>query len=608
MTPALASATAPATGHSTQSPARAPQGSAATPEYTHAWRWYNQNPDFKPMTLPNGTIINFSEWAKALPFVRIDASKAPHAQPVADKVWMIHGFFYGPVVIERPNGLIVVSTGENADDGKMFRDIIRRDVSTKPIIAMFYDHAHYAKGAETLLDGDKAMIIAHPDSDRTVQESGFLGNPTIPEMMPALDGRARIHFGTDMPSTGPDAKVGAASLELGKKSAWLPTTRTLADGETITVDGLEIQAFHCITDAEDSLTFWIPSMKLVIDNVLWPCLPNLYTLRGDRYRGPENWIAAIKKIRDLAPEIVLDVGGGAKALVGKDLIKDTTNAVIDASSFVYDQAIRLTNKGVRMQELRHHILLPAHLRDNPYVNELYGQCDTFPEAFAGQAHGWFSGHAEDLHALPRAVASGNLLQLAGGEDKVFEAYKAAVAKGEHLWAKDLAVMLTDVAPGNKTYRQALADTFRTLGRYSAGAITRNFYLAAARSLEGETTHTLGAVQDAEWVVADPARAVNHLRTRLDPDKAAGREGVLAFDVAGKRSALHIRNSVAEFVSQPDQHYRKADATLTTSADMFARYFRGELSAKAFVEAAGANDHAATLLSLFDEYRQLPMYP
>ncbi|WP_077037428.1 alkyl sulfatase dimerization domain-containing protein [Pelomonas sp. KK5] len=579
----------------------------AKPARPVAWRWYNENPGFQPATLPNGTVINFSEWQKALPIIRIDG-RPPRAEPVTEGVWMIWGVFYGPVVIERPNGLIVVSTGENADDGRLFREIIRRDISDKPVIALVYDHAHYAKGAATLLDGDPAMILAHPDSDRTVQASGFLGLPTIPEMMPALDGRARIHFGTDMPTEGPDAKVGAAALELGKKSAWLPCTRTLADGESITIDGLEIQAFHAVTDAEDSLSLWIPSLRMVVDNVLWPCLPNLYTLRGDRYRGPENWIAALKKVRDLAPEIVLDVGGGARPLVGRQSIQDTTNAVIDASQFVYDQAIRLANRGVRMQELRHHIVLPEHLRENPYVNELYGQIDTFPEAYAGQAHGWFSGHAEDLHSLPRAVASANWQALAGGEARVHEAFLEAQRTGQHLWAKDLAIVLTDVCPDNKAYRQALADSFRTLGRYSAGVITRNFYMAAARSLEGEAVHTLGSVQDADWVMADAARAVNHLRTRLDPELAAGQEGVLAFEIGGVAGALHVRNGVAEFVAEPARHYRQPDATIVAEPPLFARYFRGELGAAAFIAGAGADAKAAALLGLLDEFRQRPMYP
>jgi alkyl sulfatase BDS1-like metallo-beta-lactamase superfamily hydrolase len=450
---------------------------------------------------------------------------------------MISGYFYGPVIIERPNGLLVFSSGENEEDGKLFRSIIRRHVSSKPVVALFYDHAHYAKGARTLLDGDNAMIVAHPDSNRIVQQSGFLANPYIPELLPALDGRANIHFATDLPAKGPDAKLGGASLDLGKKSAWMPATKVLADGETITIDGLDIQAFHAVTDTEDSLTFWFPQQKMIVDNVLWPTVPNLYTLRGDRYRDPVLWIDGLKKIRDLEPEIELCVGGGSKALVGKETIREAANAVIDASAFIYDQSIRLTNLGVRQQELRHQIAIPANLLKHPYVNEAYGQFDTWPEAIPVRSHGWFSGHAEDIHSLPRVVESKKWIALAGGEQAVLKAARAAMKKKEYLWAKDLIVRLYDVAPANKTYRQLLADNFRALGQYSPGSIVRRFYIAAARSLEGETTHALGSVQGADWVSADAVRAVDHLRTRLNPAKAAEKEAVLEFVIGDQRAAL-----------------------------------------------------------------------
>jgi len=585
-------------------------GKMADVSRTANWRWYNENPDYRPDVMPNGAITNFSDWKKAMPYIRVDGvgDTPPTAERVVDGVWMISGYFYGPVIIERPNGLVVISSGEDEDDGRLFRSIIRRDVSTKPIIALIYDHAHYAKGARTLLDGDEAMIIAHPDSDRIVQQSGFLTNPYIPELLPALDGRASIHFATDLPDSGPDAKMAGTSLVLGKQSAWMPATKLLADGETITIDGLEMQAFHAVTDAEDSLTLWFPQLKMVVDNVLWPTVPNLYTLRGDRYRDPTDWIDALKKIRDLEPEIELGVGGGSKALFGKETIRDAANAVIDASAYIYDQAIRLTNLGVRQQELRHHIQLPASLLEHPYVNEAYGQYDTWPEAVPARSHGWFSGHAEDIHSLPRRVASQKWVAMAGGEKAVLEAARKAMANKEYLWAKELAVTLYDLDPANKTYRQLLADSFRALGQYSPGAIVRNFYIAAARSLEGETSiHTLGAVQNADWVKADVKRAVDHLRTRLNPDKAGDQEGVLEFVIDDQRAALHIRRSVAEFVARPEQHYRKPDAVIRTSAELFTQYFRGELSTAQLVQQSGGDPRAAALLGLFDEYRRIPIY-
>lgn len=580
---------------------------AATESQTQAWRWYNDNPQYQPDTLPSGGITNFGDWRKVLPFTRL-TGEPPRAERVSDGIWMISGYFYGPVVIETPTGLLVFSSGENEEDGQNFRAIIRRDVSTKPVIALFYDHAHYAKGATTLLDGDPALIVAHPDSNRTLQEAGFLANPNIPELLPSLDGRARIHFATDLPSTGPDAKLPGTALDLGKKSGWIPATRTLADGETLVVDGVEIQAFHAVTDTQDTLTFWLPRQRMVIDNVMWPTVPNLYTLRGDRYRAPQLWISAIKRIRDLAPDVVLNVGGGAKAIHGRQTIQEAANALIDATSFIYDQSIRLTNQGVRMQELRHHIQVPAELLKHPFVNQAYGQYDTWPEGIAAHSHGWFSGYAEDIHALPRTEASRRWVALAGGETAVREAYQTAMTNKEYLWAKDLAVRLYDLAPANPPYRQGLADCFRALGQYSPGSIVRHFYIAAARSLEGETVHTLGAVQDADWVLADVSRAVKHLRTRLNPHKAGKQEGVLLFDIGGQRSALHVRHSVAEFVTQPDQHYRQADATLRTSPEQFARYFRGELSAAQLAAASGADARATELLALFDEFRHIPMYP
>ena len=128
------------------------------------------------------------------------------------------------------------------------------------------------------------------------------------------------------------------------------------------------------------------------------------------------------------------------------------------------------------------------------MNEIYGQFDSFPEAFPLENAGWFSGRAENLHGLPEEVLANNVIKLAGGADKVQKAYQQAMEKGEYLWAKELAVHLYYSDRGNKRYRQGLADVFRKLGQYSPGSIARNFYLAAALSLEGSEDFSLTSVQ------------------------------------------------------------------------------------------------------------------
>jgi alkyl sulfatase BDS1-like metallo-beta-lactamase superfamily hydrolase len=143
---------------------------------------------------------------------------------------------------------------------------------------------------------------------------------------------------------------------------------------------------------------------------------------------------------------------------------------------------------------------------------------------------------------------------------------------------------------------------------SPGSIARNFYLSAANSLEGNDVISIAGVQSAAWVTANPSQAVDFLRIRINPQLADGIEGVLLFDIDGELSALHLRNSIAEFVPSPDTHYQQPDGHIKVSAEDFARYFRGEIGVDEFLHSATASGQAEELLRLFDPYERTPLYP
>ena len=568
------------------------------------WQHYNASKDFQPTELPNGSVINTTSIARFAPIARMDGDI--RAIPVTDNTWILGGNVYGSAVIETDEGLIIVSTGDSAETGRLLRKAIREQISEKPVITVIYDHIHGARGTQALLDGDDAPVIAHPDHNRIAEASGGLANPSIAELGPHLDVRGEMQFAAHLPANGPDAPP-FPLIDAHKQSAWIPATQTVDDGETLTIAGIQMQFFHAITDTEDSLTIWIPEQKMVIDNVVWP-VTNTYTLRGDRYRDPMNWIAALRQIRDLQPEIILSVGSGAMPLIGKQAGLDAVSALMDQMTFIYDQSLRLTSQGVNIADIRHHIKMPASILESQYSNEFYGQFDTFPQANPIYNHGWFSGYAEDIHSLPRAVQAGYMVKLAGGADKILVAYEEAMENGEYLWAKELATQLYYVEPGNDAYRQTLANVFRRLGQMSPGIIARNFYLNAANSLEGNENISLAGVQSEEWVISNPSRAVDFLRIRINPERADGVEGVLVFDLDGEQSALHVRNSIAEFVTDPGDHYRKPDARLNVSVKQFAAYYRGEIDAGNLISKGTADGRARELLELFDKYERVPMYP
>lgn len=555
------------------------------------WTHYDQNPDFAPMTLPNGAVTELSGLAKLAQVTR--AQGEVRAEKIAENIHMIYGVFYGPVVIERPNGLIVFNTGEHTEDGAQFRKIIREQISEKPIIAVLYDHSHYAKGTSTLLDGDDAVVIGHPDTNDIMAAAEGLANPNIPEMGVVLNARSDIHFSAFVPNQGPDAPAAGADLDFSKPSGFIPVNKPVTHSEEVVIDGLTIQALHEITDAQDTVTYWMPELELVVDNAMWPVY-NMYTLRGDRYRSPKEWMSAILTIRDLEPEIVLNAGGGAAAYVGKQNIIDTANALHDGMAFIYDQSIRLTNKGVKPEELKHHIEMPESLKAFGVVNEGYGQWESFPEAFPLENQGWFSGYAEDLHNLPAEEKATRTVSFMGGEERVYQEFKRAFDASELLWAKDLILDLYYIAPDNEAYRQSLADTFRALGQRSPGSIVRNFYLSSARALEGDDKVTITGVESKKWIAADVKRAVNHLRVRIIPEQAAGMDQMITFDIDGKHVGLHIRNSVAEFVTNPEQHYKPSDVSIRLTTDEFVEYYQGRKAVKG--------------LEVFDTYKHIPMYP
>jgi hypothetical protein len=105
----------------------------SAPLYAASWTNYDRNPEFQPTTLPTGAVSNIEEVMKVKSYLRIGPMAQAKALPVNENTWVIDGYFYGPVIIETENGLLVFSSGENTDDGSHFRRIIREQISDKPI-------------------------------------------------------------------------------------------------------------------------------------------------------------------------------------------------------------------------------------------------------------------------------------------------------------------------------------------------------------------------------------------------------------------------------------------------------------------------------------------
>ena len=319
---------------------------------------------------------------------------------MTDGVWVIGGYaLINCIVVEAPEGLIVYDTGDNAETGKLFRELIETKISRKPIKAFIYSHSHYPLGTGAMVDDPGSVeVIGHPEVNATVATNlrGGGAPSAIPELGPVLTARAAVQFNNFLPATGPDAGI-MPGLTV-KRFAYLPVTRAVKDGETLKVAGLELQFFTKHISDDHSVTVWIPSKKAALNNFFWPGTPNLYTLRGSVYREPTEWRDGLKVIRDLQPEHLVNTH--ARAISGKEKVFEILTNYMDLITLTYDQTLRGILRGLGPDDLRYFVYKPKHLAEPSYNAETYGETPWFPPATFQFQMGWFDRDATTIFKLP----------------------------------------------------------------------------------------------------------------------------------------------------------------------------------------------------------------
>jgi len=559
---------------------------------------------------PNGALI----YDKALEAVGKIVYTEPTVENLGDGVWVIGGYSIANFcVIEGPEGLIVYDTGDYAEEGMHVRKIIEEKISKQPIKAIIYSHSHYALGGGAMVDDPASVtVIGHLKLNETVKtniEGG--GAPSaIPELGPVLSARSAVQFSNFLPLEGEDASIAARLIF--KEPAFLPVNTPVEDGQTMTVAGLDLQFFTDHISDDYSVTVWIPSRRVALNNYLWPGTPNLYSLRGAVYRDPTIWRDGLKVIRDLQPNMLLSTH--ARAIVGEKKVADALNNYMDLITLTYDQTIRGILHGLGPDELRYFIYKPKHLAEDPNNAQVYGETAWYPPATYYYQMGWFDRDVTKLWQLPPKKEAQRLVKLMGGRDKVAAAANSALEEKEYAWAAQLVNYLYRLNPRDEEVRAIKIKALRKLGQLSMGSIGRSFLLSEARALEGKETIPRLVPPRLETIAESPASLVDYYRVRIDPQRSEKVDRFVTFDF-GKQgvAGLHIRHGVAEFVADPGHHYRQPDITLSMDGDSWASLYLNQTDLTSLVKTGAAKitrgdlETAKTLLHLFDVFEPTGNY-
>ena len=374
---------------------------------------------------------------------------AERAEQVAAGIWCSPGLT-NSYLLTTADGRIIVNTGMGFEAAAHRANFDAVDTAPVRYIVITQGHYDHVGGIDTLRDPGTQVIAQanwrawRDDNERLlnyrIARSAFAFSGRIADGVAAIQRR----FGPRLPpQSSPTADITVTdtlTLHLGGRRMELIAT---PGGETT-----------------DSLVAWLPEERICLcSNTFGPVfghIPNLVTMRGDRYRDALTVIDTIERVRALAPEVLLT--GHFAPVVGAGRIDAELARLAGAVRYVHDQTVAGMNAGKDVRTLMREVSLPGHLE----VGQGYGTVAWDVRAIWENYSGWFHHRSTtELYPVGPESVGADLLELAGTEAVLARA-RAHLEAGRPLQAIHLAEIVTGVDPPHGEAREVLAAAHRLL--------------------------------------------------------------------------------------------------------------------------------------------------
>jgi glyoxylase-like metal-dependent hydrolase (beta-lactamase superfamily II) len=210
----------------------------------------------------------------------------------------------------------------------------------------------------------------------------------------------------------------------------------------------------------DSLVVWLPQHRIaLLSNLfgpLFPHFPNFNTLRGDRYRHAEPYLANVRRVRELSPRLLIT--GRHLPIEGAELIDASLARLHGAVEYVHTETVSRINAGQDIQTIMREVQLPESLR----VGQGYGKVSWGVRTIFETYTGWFQRRAtSELYADDPDAALADLAELAGVK-VVIDRARMRLAAGDAPRALRLAEAAVAAEPDNHAAAQLMVDVHEAL--------------------------------------------------------------------------------------------------------------------------------------------------
>lgn len=399
----------------------------------------------------------------------IAASTGTPAVDLGGGIWMSPGLS-NSYLLRTDDGRIIVNTGMGFE-GPLHRQAFDA-VQPAPTQAVVLTQGHYdhVGGVDSLREAS-TDVIAHASFETWRDDNERLEKFRVRNA-------AFAWIDAILAAMAHAKQLGAGATAQARPEP----TITFEDRLELTIGGRKLVLFSVPGgETTDSLVIWLPDAGTAFTGNLFGPLfghvPNLVTMRGDRYRDALTYISSLELVLGLAPERLIT--GHFDPIEGADRIAAEILAMRDVMQWVHDRTVEGMNTGTDVHTLMREVTVPEQFD----VGEGYGKTSWNVRAIWENYSGWFHHRSTtELYDVPAAAIAPDVVAAAGSSALVAAARKRLDA-GEPVAALHLTDIVLTAEPGHHDARALAATATRALFDDSSNFWERAWLTRSLEQLE-----------------------------------------------------------------------------------------------------------------------------